>query len=567
MNPPAWLRAGLTRPVAIAATLLAAAAVAVVAVSRSGSGAFDFAAHETRTLADGESIRGWAGFDRPSYHQGDLVGYRIELLWRDNEVQPDLEAFRNIVGIYPFDRRRARFAEHRPGAGLKSFVADFTLQPVEVEAPGSIQLDTASVFYTRAADGYVTKHALRITPPPVHLGEFYPADIRAIGLRPPKARLDDARGLRTALVSLAGLGLLALAALLVWRHGRRRADTELIPAERLWRDFHALRADGAGDRAHVVACERLYTRALEALTGIPPTGFWSGRADPEAGDARLAAARAAFAAAYRQPEPTAADVARAERIVDELLGPEVEADRLEREQAGSALARLRAQPGVLAAVTVLGAAGIAAFLLAATPLAWLAPDVRAYNDAVAVLEEEGDAAAALDAFLLVADRAADERVRAAALYNAGTLLPDFRLTRLSRDQYQAFRTAIFLPGITLARLMHDLELDAEFELVTLLTELTRRHVQAEDALKGAVRLLPGDADVSRNLEIVAKLRRAIARTLAALVREADPGDSEGQMLGQTVIDLEMLMETELPDDVAREDEGKDDRAYFIMERF
>ena len=250
-----------------------------------------------------------------------------------------------------------------------------------------------------------------------------------------------------------------------------------------------------------------------------------------------------------------------------MLRPEVEADRLRREEAAGILARLRGQPAVLGAGTALGAAGIAALVLAAMPAAWLAADVRAYNDAVAVLEDEGDAAAALDAFLLVADRAADERVRAAALYNAGTLLPDVRLTRLSRDQYDAFRTAIFLPGITLARIMHDLELDTEFELVTLLTELTRRHVQAEDALKGAVRLRPGDADVSRNLEIVAKLRRAIARTLAALVSEADPGDGEGQMLGQTVIDLQMLMETELPDDLAREDEGKDDRAYFIMERF
>ena len=482
-------------------------------------------------------------------------------------MRPDLEAFRNIVSFYPFDRRGARFTEARPGPGLRALVADFTLQPVEVEAPGSIQLDTASVFYTRAADGHAAKHALRITPPPVHLGEFYPADVRAIALRPPKTRLDDARGLRAALVGLAGLGLLALAGQLLWQRGRRRADSELAPAERLWREFRALKAVGGADRAHIVACERLYTRGLEILTGVSPTTFWSGGAGPETGAAGRAAAREAFAAAYRQPEPAAGDVARAEQVVEEFLAPEVEADRLAREETGGGIARLRAEPRVLAAGTVLGAVGIAALALGAMPSAWLAADVRAYNDAVAVLEDQGDAAAALDAFLLLADRAGDERVRAAALYNAGTLLPDFRLTRLSRDQYEAFRTAIFLPGITLARLMHDLELDAEFELVTLLTELTRRHVQAEDALKSAVRLLPADADVSRNLEIVAKLRRAIARTLAALVSQADPGDGEGQMLGQTVIDLEMLMETELPDDVAREDEGKDDRAYFIMERF
>jgi hypothetical protein len=39
------------------------------------------------------------------------------------------------------------------------------------------------------------------------------------------------------------------------------------------------------------------------------------------------------------------------------------------------------------------------------------------------------------------------------------------------------------------------------------------------------------------------------------------------MLNQTVIDLKLLMEAELPEDYAKQDEGKDDREYFILERF
>ena len=66
MTRAAWLRAGPVPPVVMAGMLLAAAAVAVVAVSRSGSGIFDFAAREPRSLAADEAIRGWAGFDRPS---------------------------------------------------------------------------------------------------------------------------------------------------------------------------------------------------------------------------------------------------------------------------------------------------------------------------------------------------------------------------------------------------------------------------------------------------------------------------------------------------------------------
>jgi hypothetical protein len=112
-----------------------------------------------------------------------------------------------------------------------------------------------------------------------------------------------------------------------------------------------------------------------------------------------------------------------------------------------------------------------------------------------------------------------------------------------------------------------MELDAEFELLTLLTELTRQYVQAEAVLKGAVRADPLNSDARRNLELVAKIRRGIARSLTQLISEGEQNGGTQQMLNQTVIDLKLLMEAELPEDYAKQDEGKDDREYFILERF
>ena len=78
---------------------------------------------------------------------------------------------------------------------------------------------------------------------------------------------------------------------------------------------------------------------------------------------------------------------------------------------------------------------------------------------------------------------------------------------------------------------------------------------------------PVDPDVRRNLELLGKTRRAIARSVAQLASLGDDAPGTQQLLSQTVIDLRVLMETELPDDYARLDEGKDDRDYFILEKF
>ena len=138
---------------------------------------------------------------------------------------------------------------------------------------------------------------------------------------------------------------------------------------------------------------------------------------------------------------------------------------------------------------------------------------------------------------------------------------------MSREQRRDLLQAIFHADISLDLLLHELELDAEFELITLLSETTRQYVQAEQALQAAITAGPYDSDMGRNLELLSKTRQAIARSLARLIAKAVVDAGSQEALSQTVIDLKVLMETELPDDYARLDEGKDDRNYFIMERF
>jgi hypothetical protein len=101
----------------------------------------------------------------------------------------------------------------------------------------------------------------------------------------------------------------------------------------------------------------------------------------------------------------------------------------------------------------------------------------------------------------------------------------------------------------------------------MLADSVRRYVEAEEAMKGAVRINPDHEDSRRNLEILGKVRRALGDTLTQLLQQVDQGEGSVEMQRQSVIDLRKLMETELPEDFSKLDAGKDDSNYLILEGF
>ena len=553
---------------AVLSALLVMLGFVLVVLSTSGRALFGFTDEVPQILEPEENIRAWIEFDKPSYLVGDVATYRIRIRWRDELAAPDLETFETSIGFYPFDHRGSVVNERRLGGGQREYVADYTLQAVNVETASTYQLDSAIVYYTLASDGHAEVQSYRVSPPPVHIGEFYPGNIASIALRPLKPAIDDARALRRLLIAGCGLALMAILSALLWQRGRKRPNAELSAEERLWRDFDALRRAPHDDRQFVVDYEQLFTRALELRAGVTPLQFWSGESLARGEWQELIAeARTMFGEAYRPEGPSVEEVERIVALIDGFLAPMVAEERLKREVHEDFFERLRQQPAVMAASGMLLVAVLVAFTLAALPSVWLSPDLKQYNAAVELLNAEGNLQQAAEAFSALSEVSEDPGVRSAALYNFGTLLADRRMTRLSREQHDNFLQAMFLPEVTLGRLLHDMEMDAEFELVTLLTELTRQYVQAEQALKASARVAPADPDTGRNLEILGKLLRAIAGSIAQLVKQGEEGVGSQQMLSQTIIDLKLLMEAELPDDYAKIDEGKDDRDYFIMERF
>ena len=315
-----WQAAGL-----LLTALLTLSCIALVALSGSGRLPFAYANPEPVILDPDSAIGGSLTFDRGSYLAGEPIRYQLRLLWRDAVVTPNLESLAAGVGFYPFTHRSTKTARRRLGGGVHEIVADFSLQAVSVDMPASYQLDPASVHYSRLGEESGSLHALRLQPPRVYIGEYYPGEITDIELRPLKPRIDDVPGSRRALPALSAFALFATGICLLWSRGRRR--------------------------------------------------FWSGAA-AAAEDATCQEARELLTTAYG-PAPLAAEIAdRLDRIVDALLAPLLAKDRMQREMLPSPAERLRQQPAVLAGGVALLLAAFLMAVLAAVPAAWLAGDIR-----------------------------------------------------------------------------------------------------------------------------------------------------------------------------------------------
>ena len=91
--------------------------------------------------------------------------------------------------------------------------------------------------------------------------------------------------------------------------------------------------------------------------------------------------------------------------------------------------------------------------------------------------------------------------------------------------------------------------------------------QGEAALKAAVRITPDDTMIRRNLELIHKRRGAYADTIKELLQEGEDASGMGELLRQSLMNLEDFMQMEMPDEYAELEEGKDDKDYFILEGF
>ena len=523
----------------------------------------------TTTLAEGQNIGGTAVFDKDSYLIGDLATYRISLYWRDAVITPDLEAFRNGIGFFPFNRVSVTEADAVHPGGIHEVSLEYQLQAVDVETTRSYQLAPPTVYYTVVGNTDMQLESFHIPAPVIHIGEFYPANVAGVDLIDYKGQIADPVTGRQVLMALSALLMLALGSGLLRFFGRVRQRTELDDSERLWYVYRQLDRKQLTHRQYLDQCERVFTGLLRYRLQLSPALFWAGAAtDSDEWTGILQRARELFYRNYLSVEADSETLTEVTAIIDGMFARLTEEERLRREQQPRFLQRVSSQYGALASGGSMLLAGLIMLVLALFPRIWTSQDVMTYNAAVHRLTANETILAIHEDVNEAAEQIVEPQIKAAALYNLAVLSTRPAMAEINEDQQDALLQVMFQQEkVFIDALLHSLTMEDPFLLVSILRDSVRYLTMSESSLKTATRLAPEDEAIRRNLELVQKRRNAYAETIQELLTQGDDGGGQGELQRQALMDLEMLLQTEMPDKYADFKEGQNNKEYFIMEAF
>ncbi len=525
-------------------------------------------------LTADSDMSGWASLDKDSYFLGQHAQARIRVLYRDDRVKPDFDKFKRDMGFFPFDQLGLSESQSDIGNGITEYILDYKLHVIGVRKPGSYALKPAVLFYSRIQDDAGSNlHTLRILRPDLHLASFYPWSAGTISLRGIREQIFNQNPLRQTVMLLGGLVLLGLAAFLLWRFGYRRHQAELTEPEQLWYQFRQINNHIKDNRLYLLRCEKIFTRLLQHQISMDPEMFWSGD-EPvdESWCKTVNKAREILRRVYQAGEIADDDVHQMNSLLAERLALAVEGQRLELEQHPSFISRIMQQRRVAQLTGIITAISISMLILAGLPDLWLAPEIKKYNETVVRIQSgQGSVENLLLDLQAFAGSARIQKIRAAAFYNSGTtraansfgdLAPAAQLQILDLV-FQAESADALLQTLLLAELS-----GSEEEVVTMFVNAAERLLQSELDLQSATRIISGDEEILRNLELATKRRHALLTRLVQLrdlfKMNAMSGTDEDILSDQGLVNI---IDAKLPEEYEDAEMAKDNSSYIIFERF
>lgn len=543
----------------VSVAVLSLLSAGVVAVSLAGwpRALVSFETPERQILSADADIGGWATLGRDSYFVGDTVRYTVHLLYRSDRVAPDLKMLERSLNFLPFEKIDVRTTVKRSANSPSEAVLEFTLQGVDVLPATTYNMEPALVYYTPAGEKKPSPTPIRIERPALHVSSYYPSDVSQIALRDGRGAVGEYAPLRQSILAASAVGILAMASLLLWRVGRRRSAAELSEPERLWQEFRALDPQALGSRNYILHCERIFTRLLQWRTQTHPWAFWSGTnpKEPSSWNEITNHARRLLSKTYQQDTPALEDAERIGALLQDMLSPVIDEERLRREDVPSFTGRLKQQPRVLALTGASAAMALVLLLLAAKPGIWLSPDLRRYNETVHAASGDKNLDADAQRFAALGKAVETPMVKASALYNAATARARLGGPAGSKFGEDEILHAAFQRDEPIRNLLDDQ--NAIDKLLAAGVALGT----AERELKEAVRADRQDEDIRRNLELVGKRQRAV---LAAIKQLFNAAGALPPAQRDSVIDV---LNMKMPEEFKKDDKGKDNTRYMIMEKF
>lgn len=527
---------------------------------------------DSMELAEGQDISGWSRFDKASYHIGERIHQQLQIIYRKDQVVPDMDSLRRRMSFFPFEQLAVSESVIEHDDNIVEHTLDFELQGVRVDLQESYQIDPFILYYSAADSNDDNVFSQMIQPPPVHISAYYPDNVLDVNLQTIRNPLDTAGPLRQSLMVGAAVILILLIVWTLWYYGRRRKVNELSEEERLWRVFHSMDSTQLDNRTALLNYEQVMTHLIYHQTGVSPESFWSGQ-NPEDEEWREIAiqARRCLLENYQPEPPTDASIICMKDLLNQRLSSLVTEKRLQIEQGPTYSQRIRQQPGVLTQTGIMLAVALLLLGLAVMPGTWVSNELKQYNEVLANLEAgtAGNEETYL-ALSAMGDSAKTGTVKSAALYNAGTLRADNAFSMSNRAQEQLVLRAA-LGSATVEDLFHALfedgPFDEETQIVSVLVDGAEQLRRAQLDLQSAVRVDPADVDAQRNLEVSLKRRSTVLAMLGQIrnfYRAQREGEEDEALSDEGIINL---LESQLPEDEEEENTGKNDRGYMILERF
>lgn len=498
-------------------------------------------------LAVGSDVAGWAALDRDSVHVGQVATLTLRVVYRDGVIEPDLDTFRRSMTLGRFSTIDSRETKRVLAPGISEFTVRHQLQGVTVLPHQTYQLDPIVLFYKSTGSTAGELQKLRIAMPMLHVSGYYPEEVTGLSPQPVRGKIHDPVRLRQTTVMACGLILGLIAASLIWHFGRRRRPAELSDAERLWLNYEDSKHVRRTPRDDLLFCESVFTPLRQACTLSSAEAFWTGE-DPDNVFWRDASerARAILRANYRPSGTNPDDIDAMHALLRETFTSVVAEERLKREREPSLLRRLALTPLPSAAAGICAVLCLILFALGLVPTVWLSPWVARHNAALDAAQHEPARLQAANDLFALGQQPARTDLRAAALYNSGTLLASLdplsqQLATEPMGIIERFKDAASLEAVIKSQ-------------VTLALAVER--------LRDAVVVAPRDEDIGRNLELIGKRHRIVVAALIELIKMQEERVVEMQDLRLLLDALNMVLNED-----ARDNERAQKPDYYIGEKF
>ena len=214
-----------------------------------------------------------------SIHVGEPFEYRVRVLYRPDQVEPDFPGLLRNVRFVPFEQlhlRRPLITQSTLANGINEYVLSFPVLGIAVVPYKSYTLDPVRLDWRVTASGETG--GMEVQPGAIVISGYYPAEGHGQTFEQLRPAINDHFLIKQ--LAIAALALLTLlgGGVLLYTALRRRQLYVAVEADRIYRQFESVSPSGS-TREGLLAYEKVLLTLLFSYRNFTARAFWVGEQD------------------------------------------------------------------------------------------------------------------------------------------------------------------------------------------------------------------------------------------------------------------------------------------------